>query len=63
MFLYLYPPGTWWPSYTPWALGSLSVASYDSQGYDGGILTRLHTGYENGFLRGKCSPFILHIEH
>jgi hypothetical protein len=25
-------------------LGSLSVASYDSQGYHGGILTRLHTG-------------------
>jgi hypothetical protein len=29
---YLYPPG------------SLFAASYDSQGYDGGILTRLHTG-------------------
>jgi hypothetical protein len=41
--LYLYPPGTGWPSYTPRALGSLYVASYDSQGYDGGILTRLHT--------------------
>jgi hypothetical protein len=26
------------------ALGSLSVASYDSQGYGGGILSRLHTG-------------------
>jgi hypothetical protein len=26
------------------ALGSLFVASYDSQGYGGGILTRLHTG-------------------
>jgi hypothetical protein len=25
------------------ALGSLFVASYDSQGYGGGILTRLHT--------------------
>jgi hypothetical protein len=25
-------------------LGSLSVASYDSQGYGGGILTCLHTG-------------------
>jgi hypothetical protein len=25
------------------ALGSLLVASYDSQGSDGGILTRLHT--------------------
>jgi hypothetical protein len=28
----------------PWALGSLFVASYDSQGSGGGILTRLHTG-------------------
>jgi hypothetical protein len=29
----------------PRVLGSLFVASYDSQGYGGGILTRLHTGY------------------
>jgi hypothetical protein len=28
----------------PQALGSLFVASYDSQGYDGGIRTRLHAG-------------------
>jgi hypothetical protein len=28
----------------PWALSSLLVASYDSQGCGGGILTRLHTG-------------------
>jgi hypothetical protein len=28
----------------PWALGSLYVASYDSQGCGGGILIRLHTG-------------------
>jgi hypothetical protein len=28
----------------PQALGSLSVASYDSQGYGGGILSRLHMG-------------------
>jgi hypothetical protein len=34
---YLYPPGTGWPSYTPQALGSLFVASYDSQDYGGGI--------------------------
>jgi hypothetical protein len=27
-----------------WALGSLFVASYDSQGYGGGILTSIHTG-------------------
>jgi hypothetical protein len=33
---YLYPPGTGWPSYTPRALGSLYVVSYDSQGYGGG---------------------------
>jgi hypothetical protein len=29
----------------PRALGSLSVASYDSQGYGGGILTRLQTAF------------------
>jgi hypothetical protein len=29
----------------PRALGSLSVVSYDSQRYDGGILSLLHTGY------------------
>jgi hypothetical protein len=28
----------------PHALGSILVAFYDSQGYGGGILTRLHTG-------------------
>jgi hypothetical protein len=39
--LYLYPLGTGWPS--PWGLGSLFVASYDSQDYGGGILTCLHT--------------------
>jgi hypothetical protein len=27
----------------PWALGSFLVASYDSQSYGGGILTRLYT--------------------
>jgi hypothetical protein len=37
---YLYAPGTGWPGYTPQALGSLFVASYDSQDYGGGILTR-----------------------
>jgi hypothetical protein len=37
--LYLYAPGTGWPGYTPrhW--------DYDSQGYGGGILTSLHTGF------------------
>jgi hypothetical protein len=28
----------------PQTLGSIFVASYDSQGYSGGIRTRLHTG-------------------
>jgi hypothetical protein len=32
------------------ALGSSSGASYDSQGYGGGILTRLHTGRSEIFL-------------
>jgi hypothetical protein len=27
----------------PWALGSLFIATYDSQGYSEGVLTRLHT--------------------
>jgi hypothetical protein len=47
-FPYLYPPGTGWPSCTPghWVshlrlLGSPFMASSDSQGYGGGILTRL----------------------
>jgi hypothetical protein len=31
-------------------LGSLSVASYDSQGYGGGILSRLHTDADSGFV-------------
>jgi hypothetical protein len=30
----------------PWALGSFYAASYDSQGYGGGILTRPHTGQD-----------------
>jgi hypothetical protein len=29
----------------PQALGSVFVVSYDLQGYDGGILTRLHAGF------------------
>jgi hypothetical protein len=40
---YLYPPGTGRLSYTPkyWVL---FFTSYDSQGYGGGVRTRLHTG-------------------
>jgi hypothetical protein len=34
---YLYPPGTGWPQLYPQALGSLFLASYDSQAYGGGI--------------------------
>jgi hypothetical protein len=30
---------------TPQALDSLFIAYYDSQGYGGGIRTRLHTGF------------------
>jgi hypothetical protein len=44
----------------PRALGSLSVASYDSQGYGGGILSRLHSTRDSFsmqsipcFLKGK----------
>jgi hypothetical protein len=42
----LHPPGRGWPGYTPQPLGSLFVASYDSQGYGGGIRNRLHTGVQ-----------------
>jgi hypothetical protein len=43
---YLHPPGNGWSGYTSkhQTLGSLFVASYDSQGYGGGIRPRLHTG-------------------
>jgi hypothetical protein len=44
--LYLYPPGTKCPSYTPRALCSLFVAPDDSQDYCGSILIRLHTGWQ-----------------
>jgi hypothetical protein len=37
-------PRTGWPSYIPQAPASLSVTSYVSQGYGGGIRTGLHTG-------------------
>jgi hypothetical protein len=41
---YLYPPGNRVAQLYPRALGSFFVTSYDSQGYGGGIVTRLHTG-------------------
>jgi hypothetical protein len=47
----------------PRALGSLSVASYDSQGYSVGILTRLHTPHESAatskYPRSQISPQLL----
>jgi hypothetical protein len=36
-------------------LGSLFIASHDSEGYGGGILTRLHTGFPNSQLN-YCPP-------
>jgi hypothetical protein len=36
---------------TPPALGSLYIGSYNTQGYGGGILTRLHTGHYEVNLR------------
>jgi hypothetical protein len=38
----------------PLALGSLFVASYDSQGYGGGIVTRLYPGWT--LVSGNWSP-------
>jgi hypothetical protein len=42
----------------PWTLSSPSVASYDSQGYGGGILTRLHTGIEMEEVEVKLRPTV-----
>jgi hypothetical protein len=41
---HLQPGGSHPCIYIPQALGSLFVASYDSQGYGGGIRSHLHTG-------------------
>jgi hypothetical protein len=40
--LYIYVPRDRVAHLYPLAPGSIFVASYDSQGYSGGILTRLH---------------------
>jgi hypothetical protein len=53
---YLYPPRN--------RVGSLSVASHDSQGYGGGILSRLHTGKVCNYLLDytdihSCKPIDL----
>jgi hypothetical protein len=51
----------------PRALCSLFVDSYDSQGYGGGILTRLHTGLQsslfNDFKDGKTLKYTWCIAH
>jgi hypothetical protein len=44
----------------PEALGSLFVAFYNSQGYDGGILTRLHRGDEIYYVN-FCSDDMYHL--
>jgi hypothetical protein len=49
------PPGTGWPSYM------LGTGSYNSQGYGGGILTRLHTG--NSVLWQLSDITSHHISH
>jgi hypothetical protein len=36
------------------ALGSLSIASYDSRGYGGGIRTHLHAGGDPSFQHLSC---------
>jgi hypothetical protein len=41
----------------PQALGSLFVVSHDSQGYGGGVLTRLHTGFSNSLCSRSQSYF------
>jgi hypothetical protein len=48
---YLYPPGTWWPSYTPrhWVT-FLSPLQPTRQGYGEGIRTHLHAGIWTNFL-------------
>jgi hypothetical protein len=47
----------------PQAPGSLFVAFYDSQGYDGDILTRLHGGYEIfHYLEYKTLPNLRRVQ-
>jgi hypothetical protein len=50
----LFPPGTGWPSCTPGALASLFVASYDSQCYGGGVLTRFQSPLRPTISRPVC---------
>jgi hypothetical protein len=42
--MYLYPPGTGWPSYTPGNCLPFLSPLTTRRDYGGGILTRLHTG-------------------
>jgi hypothetical protein len=41
----------------PQALGSLFVASYDSQGYGGGIQARLHAEWTTAYSCSSCPPY------
>jgi hypothetical protein len=48
----------------PQSLGFLFVASYDSQGYGGGIRTRLHAGFSSGWWPLYITPWHrLHRKH
>jgi hypothetical protein len=44
------------------ALSSLFVAFYDSQGYGGGILARLHTGKQSLFIVRTIKKYIMRTE-
>jgi hypothetical protein len=59
--LYLCHPVTGWPSYTPQAPGSLFISFYDSQGYGGGILTRLHTVLNIYSAKYKCHYYAYNL--
>jgi hypothetical protein len=58
-------PRNWVAQLYPRVLGSLSVASYDSQGSGGGILTRLHTEKREistvSYIRNQFVPHRNHI--
>jgi hypothetical protein len=44
----------------PQALGSLFVASYDSQGYGGGIRIRLHAGLHHVYMPHYCMLYYIY---
>jgi hypothetical protein len=53
---YLYPPGICYPVMPPGS-GFIFVASYESQGYGGGIRPRLHTGFPPRYLEPSWKWF------